>query len=365
MHRAIFTCFILIFCVGNVFCTQQQPDILLLGKDSLFLQTGWGHPSPLQTYYDQKKVKYPFEMLHTANYRGHVATWIIENNKFYLKSIQVGKKRLEPRKIIESNVESDNLNESVLANWFTGFLYVRKYDSNDGYDIKFEMYYYVKRGEVVKSAKFTDADFERIKKEYEFGKPVEEIKNANILIDYEKYIAYYFRQYDDEMITINDQKGFITRPKGKKLVLQYYNDVHLDWPFNWESKSISGIPIGTWEVVGKDVYLIDLKLHTGLGFYETEIHDIEITEIFENAESKLKAEWLNGVYLIEHRIEVEKENEFQLRNYEVESIRILEMKEGVLINQCKLKGNFKFEDIDKNTPENTKKLIKKYKELIE
>jgi len=57
--------------------TEQVPDYLHFKGLKLTLSTGWGHPSPLQTYYSQNNIDYPFTMLSTANYRGHVAIWEI------------------------------------------------------------------------------------------------------------------------------------------------------------------------------------------------------------------------------------------------------------------------------------------------
>jgi hypothetical protein len=69
--------------------TEQEPDYLYYNKEKLTVHTGWGHPSPLQTFYYQNNLDYPFPVLSTANYRGHVAIWEIIDDKLYLKEITI------------------------------------------------------------------------------------------------------------------------------------------------------------------------------------------------------------------------------------------------------------------------------------
>ena len=60
------------------------------------VEIGWGHPSPLETYYRQNNLEYPFRMLSTTNYRGHVATWEIDGGKFYLVELAIEKENFKP-----------------------------------------------------------------------------------------------------------------------------------------------------------------------------------------------------------------------------------------------------------------------------
>jgi len=93
----------LLFVAGIASATEQVPDILYADGLRLSLRTGWGHPSPLQTYYYQSRLTYPFNGSSTANYRGHVATWKIVEGKLYLTG--VGIERYEPNKADPSFVE--------------------------------------------------------------------------------------------------------------------------------------------------------------------------------------------------------------------------------------------------------------------
>lgn len=81
-----------------IHATEQVPDYLYYKNKKLTLDTGWGHPSPLQTYYYQNYIDYPFAMLSTANYRGHVAIWEIKNDKLFLKEIRINQDTFKPEK---------------------------------------------------------------------------------------------------------------------------------------------------------------------------------------------------------------------------------------------------------------------------
>ncbi|MDF1697799.1 MAG: hypothetical protein P1U56_18270 [Saprospiraceae bacterium] len=367
MKRAILIIHLVLFIFCTSYATQQQPDILLTHRDTLYIDVGWGHPSPLQTYFSQNKIKYPFKSLHSANYRGHVATWSIENKMLYIQTIQVNEINHSPNEFMLQ--KTTNENQNIQANWFTGYLLARKYSPTNYYEIEFETYYYVKNGEIVKEVTFTNQDYEKVKINIDAGINPKTNERLSILQDYEKYISYYFRLHDDEAIQINDQDGFITRAVGGKLVLQYYNDDHFSWPYNWEAEDISGVPVGTWLIEEDQIFLTEIELHTGLGFYETETYDIELSNVFEGKESKIKAKWLNGLYLIQHRKEMEKEDdddveddfedddELSIYDYEVVSFRILDVKDGIVVNQCTAPGDLYYYEINETTPDNTKRLI--------
>ena len=96
--------------------TAQFPDVLIYEgkKCELF-------SNPLESYYKQDRALRPkFQSWHTANYRGYVATWEIDNGVLYLKEIRA--------KIEGQMVGLDHLFPGtpgrVEAKWFTGLLRV-------------------------------------------------------------------------------------------------------------------------------------------------------------------------------------------------------------------------------------------------
>jgi len=122
MKKLIFILMI-IFNSCLLFATEQEPDFLHYQGKKLTLSTGWGHPSPLQAYYSQNSINYPFTMLSTANYRGHVAIWEILDNKLFLKEIQIEKVKYKPEKFdVKSQSDSLSFQDKVFADWFSGVI---------------------------------------------------------------------------------------------------------------------------------------------------------------------------------------------------------------------------------------------------
>ena len=90
--------YVFLICSNMIYATKQVPDYLNYKNKKLTLNTGWGHPSPLQAYYYQNNLEYPFTWSSTANYRGHIAIWEISDNKLFLKEIQIDKEKYKPEK---------------------------------------------------------------------------------------------------------------------------------------------------------------------------------------------------------------------------------------------------------------------------
>ncbi|GEM_PF-2017366 len=68
--------------------TEQESDVILFHGDRCELETHWLFPSPLQAYFAaDKKREYPFESQSTANWRGHIATYEITQDRLYLVKI--------------------------------------------------------------------------------------------------------------------------------------------------------------------------------------------------------------------------------------------------------------------------------------
>jgi hypothetical protein len=86
-HAFLVTAFLLGFAMQGAATDQEDDHILYRGSDCK-LETHWLFPSPLQAYFaDDKHGEYPFPMVSTANYRGHVATYEIADNKLSLVKI--------------------------------------------------------------------------------------------------------------------------------------------------------------------------------------------------------------------------------------------------------------------------------------
>ena len=102
--------------------TAQQPDILIYEGERLPLFS-----NPLESYFSAEHPRPNFNSMNTANWRGYVATWQIEDGRLYLADLQAwlfekdpeGKQRRREVGIHEIFPASQN---KIFASWFTGWL---------------------------------------------------------------------------------------------------------------------------------------------------------------------------------------------------------------------------------------------------
>ncbi len=114
---------LLILLSLSLFATEQSPDILIYKSDTIFIDT-----YPLESLMEsdsllKKKIfEYSDEICMTSGcWRGHVATWKIENDSLFLIKLINGCEDFEfklENVFGENNVE----NNQVFANWFSGDL---------------------------------------------------------------------------------------------------------------------------------------------------------------------------------------------------------------------------------------------------
>ena len=266
MKRTLFILLIL-FVSEKTFATQQVPDILFYDNLELSLSTGWGHPSPLETYYYQNNIEIPFEGYSTANYRGHVAIWEIVDANLYLTEIQIDDfirdpngqyeyvvESYEPNEFgVESNSCPSSENGDVFADWFSGILdcYLR---SEAGYTSYF---FHVREGKIVDIKIIDEQDYDMLYNSPSYDALSEDLKSKyNMLILNENYITYYFRLNEDDEIKLEEENcrlntGYVRLSP----VFGFYDNNHLKWPYNWENTEKSGAPHCQWLIEDGNLYL--------------------------------------------------------------------------------------------------------------
>lgn len=136
----------------NLQATAQFPDILFYKGKTLDLFS-----NPLESYFSKKHPK-PTELLQgkcTANWRGYVASWKIENGFLYLVEVVEGTCGNNPQSIF-SKIFPDQKNP-IQATWFTGTLRVPQGKELQYYHMGYESIYEedlfleIKNGELVKA----------------------------------------------------------------------------------------------------------------------------------------------------------------------------------------------------------------------
>ena len=347
---------ILAIFMARAFSTEQEPDILNFQEQKLRLQTGWGDPSPLETYFLQNNKKSPFRMLSSANYRGFIATWKIENDKLYLTYIDNEKsKKNQMYKVFGKKGK-----EAVFADWFSGVIVAANFSflevGDDGkiknLDSSFSYYIYVKKGFVHNYEKIPI--FELANKNKEKNPKTQEMLSLN-----QRYISYYFRLWSDDSISYKNQEGRLTRKEGTSPILSYYSEDNLLWPYNWENKEKSGAPHCTWNVADKKIYLTDITLHTGTRFAGPDKTTIPLSELFKDANTKNGhfADWLNGIFIIQYGHDVE---EGFYTRFEASENILISVKNGIIVKEYALGKNFDFSNRQKQYPPEIEALLKQW-----
>ena len=182
MVRKILLFHLLCFCcLLSAKATGQIPDLIIIGKDTLMLQTcPIEHDSILRNQVSEHLSK---EGLSTACWRGYQALWKIEGDKLILKKIEDSKSLFAyPDTVPEVTVDlNDIFNQyqdkegRVIASWFSGELKVvsgeQIYYVHMGFerDYENETDYQVEQGKIISKTSYRNS----IKK----GTPIEESMN--------------------------------------------------------------------------------------------------------------------------------------------------------------------------------------------
>jgi len=346
---------------GLVFSTEQEPDFLYYNGKELTLSTGWGHPSPLETYYSQNDIEYPFTMLSTANYRGHVAIWEISDNTLFLKEIQIEKSKYRPEKFkVKSKSDSLSFKDKVFADWFTGVIIGEERNKENYWKVEKSYYFYVKYGKVVDTQELTEKDFKQIEtiSEKDTSKHDLMAKYSMLYLN-NNYISYYFRIHGNDTITFDTKGGYLSGNSGLSPVLLYFSNDHMKWPYNWENFEKSGAPFCTWIIENDSLLLTNIELHTGTGFYSIDKHSVDLIDIFPNRliDNKVFGDWISGIFIVRLGKNEEDENLPGYFEFKASELTYLRLKDGIVLERYTIPANFDFKNIPENTEEKLKKIL--------
>jgi hypothetical protein len=330
--------------------TPQQPDYLWYKGEKLTLNTGWGHPSPLETYFNQKNITSPFTMLSTGNYRGHVAIWEIEDNRLILKEIKIRDSVFHPSRYNIKSKTQSSTKEGVFGDWFSGV--IEAHGKNSTY------YFYTKNGNIIDHQELIEADFKRIQNIKAVDTTDTELMNKyRILYLNHNYISYYFRLHGEDTIQVGKRKGILNSKSGMSPLLSYYKNDHMKWPYNWENLDVSGAPICNWEISNDKLYINQVTLHSGTDFYEIDAYKIPLSSLFSNKEQneKVFADWLTGVYQISYGVYTKDVLEMEV--FKPTGYTILKINNGDIVEKYDLEADFNFRNIPKDIDPKLKLLL--------
>ncbi len=377
--KAPFCILVLLVVPGMALATEQVPDILHYDGHELSLSTGWGHPSPLETYYYQSRLAYPFQGHSTNNYRGHIGVWEIANGKLYLTDIQI--EDIEPNEarrygfdfVVQSyepnefGVTAGNFltadNGTVVADWFSGILDC--YLAREG-SFYASYLFQVRDGNVVDTDIVTDEDY-RIFYESPPTTWSEELKHKyKMLLLSDNYVTYYFRLNENDAVKYEGQDCRLHTGFGRlSPVFGLYDNNHLNWPYNWENLEKCGAPHCQWLIEDDRLYLTGMELYSGLSFYTIETETLDMATLFSDrvVDGVVFADWVSGVYLIEHGYVTQEDAGwpgYTFTVFTVTELTLIRMEEGRCIESYTVPKNFDMGSISEDADPGLIQMIKDY-----
>lgn len=337
--------FLMLFLAGfgcQSFATEQFPDIIVYGGEKYELSVGWGHPSPLQVFYIRTNTQSPFHSYSTANYRGHIATWIISGGKLYLSKVDTRRhtgrtgtywpdnsRRADTLaspgyfNIASLSGQQAEPNGDVLADWFSGVLVIGSPITNSKKKTKMKgtRYIYVRNGEVIEDQFVLNKDFKRMQtisdkdtSDHKF------MDKYNIIILNHFYISYYFQScMGQDEVLYDGHRGRLSSQDFRPQLMSLFDNDPIQFPFSWENFHRNGSPICIWRISNDSLFINSITLWSGTGFDEHDEARVELDEIFksERIENGMAfAFWMNGERTIEYG--EEREGAFGMNEFRVE-----------------------------------------------
>ncbi len=336
----------MIFSLFSLFATEQEPDWIEFDGKELALHTGWGHPSPMQTYFSQREIDYPFQGMSTANYRGHIAHWKIRKGKLFLKEVVAHKGKKPKEYGIKSNGDSVNYKSFVFADWFSGIIdCVEENPENRWAEPIANYVILVRHGNIIDYQRYTVKDKEEMQKLYEAGElesstDMSMEKKVELAKTSSKYASFYFKMNTYDSLTFKGKSARFVSDKEIPYFLEPYKSDFLKWKYNWENDT-SGVPTVVWEIRKKKIYLKDVRLAVGLGLFKTNFIDIDISEVLPeySGQDEIFGDWVNGDFMIQIGKEVENEYYPGMTKFEAEEVIFVSIENG------KIRKKYEF-DID-------------------
>ena len=314
---------VLMVCTFSLKATEQIPDYIIHEGKKYRLETGWGHPSPLEVFYIRTAQEMPFHPYSTANYRGHVATWEIRDSMLYLLNVNTKivegytgtvlntakNKRIDT--IVEPTFFSINslngqpveADGAVFADWFSGVLTIDNRGADAKWDDEFKgiRYIYVRNGKVIDDQLLVKEDFERIN-----NFTLKDTADHELMDKYrlgylnQCYLSYWFQDAQVEDVLFYDGKE-AKIVNNSSLIAKLYNNNPLEYPFSWENFELNGSPLASYSISGDSMFLTNVIVCSGLDFYERNEDSVSLSALFDekNIENgKVFANWIDGdIYL--------------------------------------------------------------------
>jgi hypothetical protein len=194
--KALFILLVSFFISIPVWSTEQMPDVFEGKEVPTEVVTDWSYLSPLEHYFHRTAINSPFEPMHTANYRGHVAHWALKGNQLLLTKIMVEREGREfDAELVKYDLSklfnAEQPKTDVAATWFSGALLLavgpHRVDlEGRNYKIEYQSFeiLWFKNGMLINQVTISPVDYRQ---------GVEEFFSKNVTTKLGEFIDSYYR----------------------------------------------------------------------------------------------------------------------------------------------------------------------------
>ncbi len=341
----------------SAFVPQKTSQLLYKNK-TLYLDIGWGCPTPLASYFYQRQEKFPFKVFQKArnSYRKEVASWVVINDSLFLKSI-ADTELATPKLPVDYGLQGHKSSYGeIYADWFSGILLAKKGTANISNQNE-HYYFHVRKGKILQVETIDNHDRNHIKTK-QFNLLTKDKKKMLVL--YQNYITYFFRLGTEAVDYQNETCLLYTGVSELSPFYDLYDNSHLNWPYNWENIKYSGAPNAQWQIKKGKIYLKNVTLHQGLALDHIEKRSLNLEKLLDKPvlENGVFADWINGIYQINHGILTDE-------NFVTTHFSFLRIENGKLIEAFKVDRDFNFDKIRRKTDPKLKVILKEYQKRFE
>lgn len=344
--------------------TEQYPDYILYGGKKYELAVSWGHPSPLQVLYIRTNTESPFHGWSTANYRGHIATWRISEGNLYL--VNVDTRRYSGRtgtywaskgerhdtvaapgyfNIAPLSEQPATNDGAVVADWFSGVLEINHEVTEEGKRVEIDgvRYVYIRYGKVIDDQLLTAKDLERMQ-----SISAKDTSDHAFMDKYtiaylnQCYLSFYLQSGGGhEKVMYDSHEGHFATSDFRPLLMSLMDYDPMQFPFSWENFQRNGAPICTWSISHDSLFINNITLWSGLGFFEHNEDTVRLDWIFKPErviDGKVFAFWMTGEQTIEYG--EEREGKFGNKEFQLERQQRIMLDSGRIVSSTWTPSDF-------------------------
>lgn len=141
--------------------------------------------------------------------------------------------------------------------------------------------------------------------------------------------------------------GYMRNCSEQSPLFQYFDNDHLQFPFNWENLKKHGAPFCTWSIQNDSLFLEGLELRSGTCHHSIKKQKIKFDEVIkERGNSKIWANWVSSYFVV-----------YANRS---DSYLFMKIENGVIIDKVNVEKGFDFYYPPKDTEPEVLNMINQF-----